>query len=81
MTILLPHYQKVIYVDSDTTFTAYINAELIFKDKKNTPGRLIYLPNEGNFESLLLDVIGSMSSSSIVVFDSRTVNSFLQHVF
>lgn len=80
MTILLPHYQKVIYVDLDTTFTAYINAELIFKDKKNTPGTIkIYLPNEGNFESLLLDVIGSMSSSSIVVFDS--VNSFYNMYF
>jgi hypothetical protein len=80
MTILLPHYQKVIYVDLDTTFTAYVNAELIFKEKRNTPRTIkIYLPTEGTFESLLLDVMESMSDSSIVVFDS--VNSFYNMYF
>jgi hypothetical protein len=34
----------------------------------------IYLPSEGQFESLMMDIIDSLPNSSIVIFDS--VNSF-----
>ncbi|MFY9872862.1 MAG: hypothetical protein WAK17_24390 [Candidatus Nitrosopolaris sp.] len=82
--------KKVTYIDLDTTFSAYVRARLLLKQStiattetsisnpliiedihKNIK---IYLPIEGNFESILNEVIDSMSESCIVIFDS--VNSF-----
>lgn len=66
---LVSRFERVIYVDLDTTFTAYFNAGLI------KPGSIdIYLPSEGRLVPIIKDVIESMGKSQLVVFDS--VNSF-----
>jgi hypothetical protein len=62
-----------IYIDMDTTFTAYMRSGLLLK-KSNHRFVDSYLPTEGNFETILKNVIRSMFKSSIVIFDS--VNSF-----
>jgi hypothetical protein len=78
--------KKVTYIDLDTTFSAYVRARLILKHSTITATETrnpledvhksikIYLPTEGNFESILNEVIDSMSESCLVIFDS--VNSF-----
>lgn len=74
-SMLASKYQKIIYIDLDTTFTAYVTAGLLLKDVNNADKAIkIYLPSEGRFESILMDIIDSMSGSSIIIFDS--VNSF-----
>jgi hypothetical protein len=74
-SMLASQYQKIIYIDLDTTFTAYVTAGLLLKDVNNADKAIkIYLPSEGRFESILMDIIDSMSGSSIIIFDS--VNSF-----
>jgi hypothetical protein len=74
-SMLASKYQKIIYVDLDTAFTAYVSAGLLLKNMNNANNTIkIYLPSEGQFESLMMDIIDSMPSSSIVIFDS--VNSF-----
>ena len=74
-SMLASKYQKVIYIDLDTAFTAYVSAGLLLKNMSNSPNTIkIYLPSEGHFESLMMDVIDSLPYSSIVIFDS--VNSF-----
>jgi hypothetical protein len=73
--MLASKYQKVIYIDLDTAFTAYVSAGLLLKNMSNPPDTIkIYLPSEGQFESLMMDIIDSLPDSSIVIFDS--VNSF-----
>ena len=67
---LASQFDKVIYVDLDTTFTAYFNAGLV-----QTNNRVdIYLPSEGQLPVMTKDVLESMSDSSLVIFDS--INSF-----
>lgn len=78
--------KKVTYIDLDTTFSAYLRARLILKQSTITmtgthnpledihKSIKIYLPTEGNFESILNEVIDSMYESCLVIFDS--VNSF-----
>jgi hypothetical protein len=67
---LASQFDKVIYVDLDTTFTAYFNAGLV-----QTNNRVdIYLPSEGQLDVMTKDVLESMSDSSLVIFDS--INSF-----
>jgi len=74
-SMLASKYQKVIYIDLDTAFTAYVSAGLLLKNMSNSSNTIkIYLPSEGHFESLMMDVIDSLPYSSIVIFDS--VNSF-----
>jgi hypothetical protein len=74
-SMLASKYQKVIYIDLDTAFTAYVSAGLLLKNMSNPPDTIkIYLPTEGQFESLMMDIIDSLPDSSIVIFDS--VNSF-----
>jgi hypothetical protein len=74
-SMLASKYQKVIYIDLDTAFTAYVSAGLLLKNMSNPPDTIkIYLPSEGQFESLMMDIIDSLPESSIVIFDS--VNSF-----
>jgi hypothetical protein len=73
--MLTSQYRKTIYIDLDTTFTAYIKAGLLLENTENVHNVIeIYLPTEGRFESTLRDTIDSMSDSSIVIFDS--INSF-----
>ena len=74
-SMLASKYQKVIYIDLDTAFTAYVSAGLLLKNMSNPSDTIkIYLPSEGQFESLMMDIIDSLPNSSIVIFDS--VNSF-----
>jgi hypothetical protein len=73
--MLTSQYRKTIYIDLDTTFSAYIKAGLLLENTENFHNVVeIYLPTEGKFESTLRDTIDSMSDSSIVIFDS--INSF-----
>jgi hypothetical protein len=69
---LVSQFDKVIYIDLDTTFTAYFNSTLV----KPREGSIIdvYLPSEGRLVPMMRDVIESMSRSQLVIFDS--VNSF-----
>jgi len=62
-------FERVIYIDLDTTFTAYFRAGLVSKS-----GLDIYLPSEGRLVPMIKDVLGSMENCSLVVFDS--INSF-----
>jgi len=74
-SMLASKYQKVIYIDLDTAFTAYVSAGLLLKNMSNQTDTIkIYLPSEDQFESLMMDIIDSLPDSSIVIFDS--VNSF-----
>jgi hypothetical protein len=74
-SMLASKYQKIIYIDLDTVFTAYASAGLLLKNMNNADNTIkIYLPREGQFEPLMMDIIDSMPGSSIVIFDS--VNSF-----
>jgi hypothetical protein len=74
-SMLASKYQKIIYIDLDTVFTAYVSAGLLLKNMNNADNTIkIYLPREGQFEPLMMDIIDSMPGSSIVIFDS--VNSF-----
>ena len=74
-SMLASKYQKVIYIDLDTAFTAYVSAGLLLKNMSNPSDTIkIYLPSEGQFEPLMMDIIDSLPDSSIVIFDS--VNSF-----
>lgn len=68
-TNLVSQFEKVIYFDLDTAFTAYLNAGLV-KAKSVE----IYLPSENRLIPMLNDVLESMAASSLVIFDS--VNSF-----
>ncbi len=67
---LVSQFEKVTYIDLDTTFTAYFNAGLV--QAKNSVD--IYLPSEGRLVPMVKDVLESMGTSSLVIFDS--VNSF-----
>ena len=66
---LASEFEKVSYIDLDTTFAAYFNAGLI---KPNNVD--IYLPSEGTLVPMVKDVFESMGDSGLVIFDS--VNSF-----
>jgi hypothetical protein len=66
---LASQFDRVVYVDLDTTFTAYFNARLVQTNRVD-----IYLPSEGSLAVMIKDVLESMRDSSLVIFDS--VNSF-----
>ncbi|MDQ5842278.1 MAG: hypothetical protein M3286_02200 [Thermoproteota archaeon] len=66
---LTSEFDRVIYVDLDTTFTAYFNAGCLHTNSVD-----IYLPSEGQLAVMAKDVLESMGNSSLVIFDS--VNSF-----
>ncbi|HEX2615741.1 MAG TPA: hypothetical protein VHL10_09620 [Nitrososphaera sp.] len=68
-SIFASQFDRVVYVDLDTTFTAYFMAGLVNASQVD-----IYLPSEGRFASMIKDVLALMPSSSLVIFDS--VNSF-----
>jgi hypothetical protein len=67
---LVSQFDRVIYVDLDTTFAAYFNAGLV--QTKNSID--IYLPSEGRLAVMTKEVLESMGDSSLVIFDS--INSF-----
>jgi hypothetical protein len=66
---LVSQFDKVTYIDLDTTFTAYFSAGLIQTNRVD-----IYLPAESRVTPMVNDVLESMEKSSLVIFDS--VNSF-----
>jgi hypothetical protein len=66
---LTSQFDRVIYIDLDTTFTAYFNAGLVHTNMVD-----IYLLSEGRLTAMMKDVLESMDDSSLVIFDS--VNSF-----
>jgi hypothetical protein len=67
---LVSQFDKIIYIDLDTTFTAYFNAGFVHTNSTID----IYLPSEGRLAAITKDVLKSMGDSSLVIFDS--VNSF-----
>jgi RecA/RadA recombinase len=66
---LVSQFERVTYIDLDTTFTAYFNTGLVQANRVE-----IYLPSEGRLEPMIMDALESMGNSSLVVLDS--VNSF-----
>jgi len=66
---LVSQFEKVTYVDLDTTFTAFFKAGLVRANSID-----IYLPSEGRLVPMVKDILESMAISSVVIFDS--VNSF-----
>ena len=66
---LVFQFEKVTYIDLDTTFAAYFNAGLVRAKSVD-----IYLPSEGRLVPMVKDALESMGKSSLVIFDS--VNSF-----
>lgn len=68
-TSLLASQDRAVYIDLDTTFTAYFKAGHV-----GAQGVDIYLPSEGRFVPMIKDVMAAMPKSSLVIFDS--VNSF-----
>jgi hypothetical protein len=69
MAHLAGQFDRVIYIDLDTTFTAYFNAGFVHTNRID-----LYLPSEGRLGVMIKDVLGSMEDSSLVILDS--VNSF-----
>jgi hypothetical protein len=67
---LASKFDRIIYIDLDTTFTAYFNAGFVHTNSIVD----IYLPSEGRLAAMTKDVLESMGDSSLVIFDS--VNSF-----
>lgn len=71
--------KKILYIDLDTVFTAYVRAELItpFKLQKINSSLYtsdllrIYIPDE-RIHLAILDVIKHMEEASIIIFDSVT---------
>jgi hypothetical protein len=78
------HNNKIVYLDLDAAFTAYVKAGLIpsveiHKVDKNvylseSNDLKIYLPSEDMFDATIVDMIKSINECSLIIFDS--VNSF-----
>lgn len=66
---LVSQFERVTYIDLDTTFAAYFNSGLVRAKSID-----IYLPSEGRLVPMVKDALESMGKTSLVIFDS--VNSF-----
>jgi hypothetical protein len=76
--------KKILYLDLDVAFTAYVKAGLIpsmdirkvdnntYQSESNV--LKIYLPSEDTFDVMVIDIIKSINECSLIIFDS--VNSF-----
>jgi hypothetical protein len=76
--------KKILYLDLDVAFTAYVKAGLIpsmdirkvdnntYQSESNV--LRIYLPSEDTFDVMVIDIIKSINECSLIIFDS--VNSF-----
>src|SRR5688572_7694426 len=63
-------FEKTVYIDLDTTFTAYLQAGMI-----KTSGKIdALLPSEGRLVPMIKDALLTMENGTLVIFDS--VNSF-----
>lgn len=69
-TLLTSSFEKTIYIDLDTTFTAYLQSDMIKASGKVE----VFLPSEGRLVQMVKGSLSSIDSGSLVVFDS--VNSF-----
>lgn len=65
-------FKKTIYLDLDTTFTAYANSGFVLNYSPKTI--LLVTPDEGELESLLDRIISKSTTSSLIIIDS--LNSF-----
>jgi hypothetical protein len=76
--------KKIVYLDLDAAFTAYVKAGLIpsmeirkvdnniYQSESNA--LKVYLPSEDMFDVFIVDIIKSINECSLIIFDS--VNSF-----
>ncbi|MFB5599467.1 MAG: hypothetical protein ACE5SW_04485 [Nitrososphaeraceae archaeon] len=69
---LTTFFKKTIYIDFDTTFTAYANAGFILNYSPKSV--LIFTPDEGEMEFLLQKIILNLANTSLIIIDS--INSF-----
>ena len=60
---------RTIYVDLDTSFSAYLVAGMI-----HARGVTVYLPSEGRFMGMFREVLAQVPRHSLVILDS--INSF-----
>lgn len=80
VSLILELYEskRIIYIDSDTSFTAYFRAGLFSSFKNMSYDNLkLYLPEEENISSTIISIIESIPDSSLVIFDSITSFSSL----
>ena len=69
-TLMTSSFEKTVYIDLDTTFTAYLQSGMIRASGKVE----VFLPAEGRLVPMIKDSLSSMDDGTVVVFDS--VNSF-----
>lgn len=65
-------FKKTIYIDFDTTFTAYANSGFILNYSPKSV--FVFTPDEGELEFLLKTIILNISTTSLIIIDS--LNSF-----
>jgi hypothetical protein len=70
MSLFARSFAKTIYVDLDTTFTAYLQSGMIKPSNRLDA----MLPSAGRLVPMINDALATMEKGSLVVFDS--VNSF-----
>ncbi|MCI0560286.1 MAG: hypothetical protein MN733_17510 [Nitrososphaera sp.] len=70
-SLLTGQFDRTLYFDLDTTFAAYYSAGLVRSGGTRID---IFLPSEGRAVQMAQEIIESMPSASLVIFDS--VNSF-----
>lgn len=71
-SMITSFFKKTIYLDLDTTFTAYANSGFILNYSPKTI--LLVTPDEGELEFLLDQIISNSTRSSLIIIDS--LNSF-----
>ena len=76
-SIMTSCFKKTIYLDLDTTFTAYANSGFI---RNYTPKTIILVtPKEGELEFILDRIISNSITSSLIIIDS--LNSFYNQYY
>ena len=73
LSLILELYEskQIIYIDCDTFFTAYFKAGLFSSFKNmNYDNLKLFLPDEGNIKSTIINALGLIPNSSLVIFDS-----------
>lgn len=68
-TSMLASAHDTVYIDLDTTFSAYFSAGLVKADRID-----VYLPSEGSFMPMFKRALAAIPGRSLVIFDS--INSF-----
>src|SRR5215813_12348051 len=73
LSLILELYgsKQIIYIDSDTFFTAYFKAGLFSNfNNMNYDNLKLFLPDERNIKSTIINALGLIPNSSLVIFDS-----------